>query len=122
MAKAATGLISARASWLAREHFARFIRVGASINDPGTKLASIDWEAAISALDAGELPSSGGFSEQMEAELQGWHVVAGHGHCRSSPGNRPSGECSASQPVSLTRHLSALAKPSPASTIVTWAY
>ena len=26
----------------------------------GTKLAIIDWEAAISALDAGELPSSGG--------------------------------------------------------------
>jgi hypothetical protein len=59
-------LIIARASWLAREHFARFIRIGASINDPGTKLASIDWEAAISALDAGELPSSGGFSEQWK--------------------------------------------------------
>jgi hypothetical protein len=58
-AKAATGLIIARASRLAREDFARFIRVGASINDPGTKLASIDWEAAISALDAGELPSLG---------------------------------------------------------------
>jgi len=42
MAKAATGLIIAHASWLAREDFARFIRVGASINDPGTKLASID--------------------------------------------------------------------------------
>src|SRR5216683_687505 len=58
--EAATGLIIAHASWLAREDFTRFIHVGTSISDPGTELASIDWEAAIRALDAGELPSSGG--------------------------------------------------------------
>jgi hypothetical protein len=58
--EAATGLIIAHASWPAREDFAHFIYVGTSINDSGTKLASIDWEAAISALDAGEPPSSGG--------------------------------------------------------------
>jgi len=58
--EAATGLIIAHASWLAREDFTRFIHAGTSINDPGTRLASIDWEAAIGALDAGELPSSGG--------------------------------------------------------------
>jgi hypothetical protein len=50
--EAATGLIIAHASWLAREDFTRFIHVGTSISDPGTELASIDWEAAIRALDA----------------------------------------------------------------------
>ncbi len=58
--EAATGLIIAHASWLTREDFAGFIHAGTSITEPGTELASIDWEAAISALDAGELPSSGG--------------------------------------------------------------
>ena len=58
--EAATGLIIARESWLARDDFACFNHAGNSISDPGTELASIDWEAAITALDAGELPSSGG--------------------------------------------------------------
>jgi hypothetical protein len=58
--EAATGLVIANASWLARDDFARFIHVGTSITDPRTELAGIDWAAAISALDAGELPSSGG--------------------------------------------------------------
>ena len=58
--EAATGLIIAHATWLDREDFARFIHVGTSITDPAVELASIDWEAAISALNAGELPSSGG--------------------------------------------------------------
>jgi hypothetical protein len=35
-------------------------RTGTSITEPGAELASIDWAAAISALDAGELPSPGG--------------------------------------------------------------
>jgi len=43
-----------------RDDFARFVHAGNSISDPGTELASIDWEAAITALDAGQLPSSGG--------------------------------------------------------------
>ena len=51
--EAATGLIITHASWLAREDFARFIHVGTSINDPGTWLASFDWEAAIRAPPAG---------------------------------------------------------------------
>ncbi len=58
--EAATGLVIANASWLARDDFVRFIHVGTSITDPRTELASIDWEAAITALDAGGLPSSGG--------------------------------------------------------------
>jgi hypothetical protein len=51
--EAATGLIIAHGTWLDRDDFARFIHRG-----PGT--AAIDWETAIGALDAGELPSSAG--------------------------------------------------------------
>ena len=51
--EAATGLIIAHGTWLARGDFGCFIHHGA-----GT--AAIDWEAAIDALDAGRLPSSGG--------------------------------------------------------------
>jgi hypothetical protein len=51
--EAATGLVIAHGTWLARDDFGCFIH-----HSTGT--ASIDWEAAIGALDAGELPSSGG--------------------------------------------------------------
>ena len=34
------------------EDFARFIHVGTSTTDPGTEMASIEWEAAIYALRA----------------------------------------------------------------------
>ncbi len=54
--EAATGLIIAHGTWLARDDFRSFIHHGA-----GT--AAIDWEAAIDALHAGRLPCSGGFSE-----------------------------------------------------------
>ncbi|MGH3410010.1 MAG: hypothetical protein ACRDRJ_47075 [Streptosporangiaceae bacterium] len=48
-------------SWLHRDDFtSRFITVGTSISDGVTMLASIDWEAAVTALHAGELPASGG--------------------------------------------------------------
>jgi hypothetical protein len=51
--EAATGLIIAHGTWLTRDDFTRFINHGV-----GT--AAIDWEAAISALRTGEMPSSGG--------------------------------------------------------------
>lgn len=38
----------------------RFITTGTSINDGTTPMASIDWDAAIAALHAGELPCSDG--------------------------------------------------------------
>jgi hypothetical protein len=57
--EAATGLIIAHGTWLARDDFARFIRHGA-----GT--AAIDWEAAIGALDAGRLPSSAGEKRMLQ--------------------------------------------------------
>lgn len=51
--EAATGLIIVHGTWLARDDFGCFIHHGADT-------AAIDWKAAISALDSGELPSSGG--------------------------------------------------------------
>ena len=51
--EAATGLIIAHGTWLDRDDFACFVH-------HGTGTAAIDWEAAIAALDAGELPSSAG--------------------------------------------------------------
>jgi hypothetical protein len=59
--KAGTGLLIKCDSWLHRDDFAsRFITVGTSISDGVTLLASTDWEAAVTALHAGELPASGG--------------------------------------------------------------
>ncbi len=56
-----TGLLTDCGSWLHRQDFAsRFITAGPSISDGVTLLASINWEAAVTALRAGELPASGG--------------------------------------------------------------
>jgi hypothetical protein len=51
--EAATGPVIAHGTWLAREDSGRFIH-------HGTRTAAIDWEAAISTLNAGGLPSPGG--------------------------------------------------------------
>ena len=59
--EAGTGLLVDCGSWLHREDFtSRFITTGTSISDGVTLLASTDWEAAVTALHAGELPASGG--------------------------------------------------------------
>ena len=58
--EAGTGLLLVHGTWTDREDFRCFVHVADSITDPGTELASIDWEAAIAALAAGECPSSGG--------------------------------------------------------------
>ena len=59
--EAGTSLLIDCGSWLHREDFtSRFITTGNSISDGVTLLASTDWEAAITALHAGQLPSSGG--------------------------------------------------------------
>ena len=58
--EAGTGLLIAHASWLGREDFTRFIHPSTSLTDPDAEMASIDWAAAITALDTGELPSSSG--------------------------------------------------------------
>jgi hypothetical protein len=59
--EAGTGLLIDCGSWLHREDFtSRLITTGTSISDDVTLLAATDWESAITALHAGELPASGG--------------------------------------------------------------
>ena len=59
--EAGVGLLIAHASFLNRSDFRdQFIHHGISITDGTTETAQIDWTAAITALDAGELPCSGG--------------------------------------------------------------
>ena len=59
--EAGTGLLIDCGSWLHRDDFtSRFITTGPSISDGATLLASADWEAAVTALHAGQLPASGG--------------------------------------------------------------
>ena len=59
--EAGTGLLIEHGSWLHRDDFtSRFVFTGPIISDGATLLASIDWEAAVTALQAGELPASGG--------------------------------------------------------------
>lgn len=59
--EAGTGLLIDCGCWLHREDFTgQFVTTATSISDGTTLLATIDWEAAITALDAGKLPCSGG--------------------------------------------------------------
>jgi hypothetical protein len=59
--EAGTGLLIDCGSWLHRDDFtSKFIEVGTSISDGVTLLASLDWETAVTAFHAGELPASGG--------------------------------------------------------------
>jgi hypothetical protein len=58
--EAGVGLLISHGSWLGREDFPdQFIHPGISLTDGVTELAEIDWQAAISALDARHLPCSG---------------------------------------------------------------
>jgi hypothetical protein len=57
--EAGTGLLIARGCFLHRDDFARFTHTAASITD-GTLLAWIDWDAASTALNAGQIPASSG--------------------------------------------------------------
>jgi hypothetical protein len=59
VAEAGTELLIHHATWLQRSDFRdRFVRTGASIAD-NTEIATIDWPAAITALDTGDLPCAG---------------------------------------------------------------
>jgi hypothetical protein len=59
--EAGAGLLIDCGSWLHRDDFtSRFVTTGTSISDGTTVMATTDWEAAIAALHAGELPASGG--------------------------------------------------------------
>jgi hypothetical protein len=58
-AEAAADLLAAHRSWLHRGDFTgRFVEVGRSHG--GTAMAAVDWPAAVAALQAGDLPCSGG--------------------------------------------------------------
>jgi hypothetical protein len=60
-AEASAELLISHGSFLARSDFTgRFILLGTSITDGITTMAAIDWPAAITALDTGNLPCSGG--------------------------------------------------------------
>jgi hypothetical protein len=60
-AEAAAELLIAHASWLCRDDFRDgYVDTGTSITDGITAMAAIDWPAAVGALDAGDLPGSGG--------------------------------------------------------------
>jgi hypothetical protein len=60
-AEAAAEFLISHASWLCRDEFRNgFADVGTSITDGTTLMAAIDWSAAITALDEGGLPASGG--------------------------------------------------------------
>ena len=59
--EAGTSLLIECGCWLHREDFTgQFATTATSISDGTTLLATIDWAAAITALDAGKLPCSGG--------------------------------------------------------------
>ncbi len=65
--EAGTALLIATGTFLHRDDFtSRFITVATSISDATTPMAAIDWDAAITALHAGELPCSGGERRILE--------------------------------------------------------
>ena len=74
--EADTGLIIAHGSWAAREDFERFIHVGPGITVTAPNWpAGIDWEAAITALDAGEFPASSGEKRMLRlAASLAWDI------------------------------------------------
>ena len=99
--EAGTGLLIDCGSWLHREDFtSRFITVDTSISDGVTLLAATDWEAAVTALHAGELPAS----------------AVGNGGCFSWPPASPAGFRSASTtscPASTAATPASSSAPSP---------
>jgi hypothetical protein len=59
--EAGVALLIANGTFLHRDDFtSRFIQTGTSISDGITLMADIDWDAAITALNSGDLPCSGG--------------------------------------------------------------
>jgi hypothetical protein len=60
-AEAGVGLLIGHGTWLHRRDFTGpFVHTGVSLADGITAMAEVDWAAAITALDAGHLPCSGG--------------------------------------------------------------
>jgi hypothetical protein len=60
-AEAGAGLLIDCGGWLHRDDFTScFIETATSISDGTTLMAAVDWPAAITALDAGQLPCGSG--------------------------------------------------------------
>jgi hypothetical protein len=74
--EAAAGLIISHGTYLTRGDFTRHMHSEVSISN-GTPMAWIDWDAVIGALDAGQLPSSGGEKRvlRIAASLAAGHPV-----------------------------------------------
>jgi hypothetical protein len=65
--EAGVALLTANGTFPHRDDFtSRFITVATSISDGTTPMAAIDWDTAITALHAGELPCSGGERRVLE--------------------------------------------------------
>ncbi len=65
--EAGVALLIGNGTFLRRDDFtSRFITTGTSISDGTTLMADIDWNAAIAALHAGEIPCSGGERRILE--------------------------------------------------------
>jgi len=65
--EAGVALLIANGTFLLRDDFtSKFIATGTSISDGTTLMADIDWDAAIAALHAGELPCSAGERRVLE--------------------------------------------------------
>jgi hypothetical protein len=79
--EAATGLIIAHGAWLERDDFACFIH-------HGTGTAAIDWEAAITAMDAGEWRSPRSSAVPRLGRLRSRRA---RGPCARSRSNRARG-------------------------------
>ena len=58
--EAGTELLIRHGGILHRDDFARFVHTGTSISDGTTLMAWIDWDAALSALHNGQIPSAAG--------------------------------------------------------------
>jgi hypothetical protein len=60
-AEAGVGLLISCGDWLQRQDFtSQFVTTAADASDGVTLMAAIDWQAAITALDHGQLPCSSG--------------------------------------------------------------
>jgi len=60
-AGAGAGLLIDCGSWLQRQDFtSQFVTTAEDASDGATLMAAIDWQAAITALDHGQLPCSSG--------------------------------------------------------------
>ena len=58
--EASVELLISHGGFLPRRDFSAFVRTGTSITDGTTQMAQVDWNAAITALHAGQLPACGG--------------------------------------------------------------